>query len=290
LEAPQQNLDAMQASTIALLILLLKSLVYISEIQLCHSFDASSPVSTIDFIRKIGAGGTSFQYIAKENLKRLNYLKGGYESITDEKSSIGSVAGDIISNGLQSDNQQPLRIFCATWNVNGKPPLMPLKDWLITPAGGKEVDVYLIGFQEVQDLKLQGALLTDEDKGRQWARAALHAVGALPAGPMAPYRCVAARQMVGMSLVVLARAGLAVDKVAVSEAGTGFMNQGGNKGGVAARFSVGGLSFCCICSHLAASSDNVERRNQARAGENFQNTLSRARNEARVWRKRGQGG
>jgi phosphatidylinositol-bisphosphatase len=157
--------------------------------------------------------------------------------------------------------------MCATWNVNGKPPLAPLEEWLISPAVGEEVDIYLIGFQEVQDLKLQGALLTDEDKGRVWALAALRAVGAEPGARGAPYRCVAARQMVGLSLVVIARSGLEVEEVAVAEAGTGFMNQGGNKGGVAARFCVGGLSYCCICSHLAASSDNVERRNQARPGE-----------------------
>ena len=93
--------------------------------------------------------------------------------------------------------------------------------------------------------------------------------------------------MVGVYLCVLVRADLDISDLTVAEAGTGFMNQvtprrcvlcghkqafdccradpqGGNKGGVAASFRVGGISMCCISSHLAASTDNVERRNQVR--------------------------
>ena len=262
--------DAMQQTFAILLLATVQLFCCVFDILPCSAFDTSSQISSSDVLRRVGAIPSPVHRVSDFS-KRPRRLKGGQGSNSDLRGVTRNMAREVVSKGSVIDSPKkpdtkprPLRIFCATWNVNGKPPLMPLKEWLVEPAAGEEVDVYLIGFQEVQDLKLQGALLTDEGKGRIWARAALHAVGALPAGPRAPYRCVAARQMVGMSLVVLARAGLAVDGVAVAEAGTGFMNQGGNKGAVAARFCAGGLSFCCVCSHLAASSDNVERRNQAR--------------------------
>ena len=250
-----------EALTISLLIFLLLDF-HLFDIQLCSALDDSRHAIS----SKITPLSTR---IAKSRLceQTRQMQTGGIRGGGSSQASPGDFLEEVSEQRhapypSDESNARPLRIFCATWNVNGKPPLVPLEDWLVAPADGERADVYLIGFQEVQDLKLQGALLTDEDKGRQWARAALRTLGALPAAPGAPYRCVAARQLVGMSLLVLARAGLDVAGVAVAEAGTGFMSQGGNKGGVAARFVAGGLSYCVVCSHLAASTDNVERRNQ----------------------------
>ena len=76
------------------------------------------------------------------------------------------------------DSTTGLRIFCGTWNVNGKPPLVPLEDWLFTRSERDAVDMYVIALQEVQELSGTAALLTDEEKGRPWSALLQQAVGA----------------------------------------------------------------------------------------------------------------
>jgi hypothetical protein len=75
------------------------------------------------------------------------------------------------------DSTTGLRIFCGTWNVNGKPPLVPLEDWLFTHSERDAVDMYVIALQEVQELSGTAALLTDEEKGRPWSALLQQAVG-----------------------------------------------------------------------------------------------------------------
>lgn len=109
-------------------------------------------------------------------------LRGGSSGYEDGIRSSPSPAAERSLGRFASSDQEarlpegsPLRIFCGTWNVNGKPVAVPLEDWLIPP---KPVDLYLIGLQEVQDLKMQNALITDEEKGRLWVKAVQLAVGA----------------------------------------------------------------------------------------------------------------
>ena len=159
---------------------------------------------------------------------------------------------------LCSDATTGLRFFCGTWNVNGKPPLVAVEDWLAR-SERDDVDIYIIALQEVQELSGTAALLTDEDKGRPWSAVLQQAVGAPTL-----FRCLAVRQMVGCYITLLARASLCseLSDVKVGELGTGFLNSGGNKGGVAVRFTYRGVSVCAISSHLAAQVSEVKRRNQ----------------------------
>jgi len=151
-----------------------------------------------------------------------------------------------------------LRFFCGTWNVNGRPPLVAVEDWLAR-SERDDVDVYVIALQEVQELSGTAALLTDEEKGRPWSAVLQQAVGA-----PTQFRCLAVRQMVGCYITLLARASLCdeLSAIKVGELGTGFLNSGGNKGGVAVRFEYRGISVCAVCAHLAAQVSEVKRRNQ----------------------------
>lgn len=163
-------------------------------------------------------------------------------------------------SGMHADDEAiGLRIFCGTWNVNGKPPLVPVEEWLFPRTEGEDVDVYVIALQEVQGLSGTAALLTDEEKGRSWSAVLQQAVRA-----PSLFRCLAVRQMVGCYIMLLVRASLCADvsDVKVGELGTGFLNSGGNKGGVAVRFMYRGVSVCAISSHLAAQVSQVKRRNQ----------------------------
>lgn len=70
--------------------------------------------------------------------------------------------------------------------------------------------------------------------------------------------------MVGVLLTVWVRDALldSIRDVQSSVAACGLMNYMGNKGGVAIRLRLFDSSFCFVCSHLNAHSQNVLRRNQ----------------------------
>lgn len=186
-----------------------------------------------------------------------------------------------------------LRFFVSTFNVNAKPPVFDLspllKDHRATPAsrdalweswagahgaalgppsagmkaGIPEVaadagDVLIFGFQEVQKLSGTAAVITDESQGRPWRdsiQALLDSLGS--------YVCVVQRQLVGILLLVFVRAdhANAVQNVQITSAGTGIAGVGGNKGGVAARFQLYDTNICCVCCHLSAHEQNLEKRN-----------------------------
>jgi hypothetical protein len=48
---------------------------------------------------------------------------------------------------FSSQGPRELKIFCGTWNVNGKPPSVPLEEWLLPTYGPEVVDVYVLGLQ-----------------------------------------------------------------------------------------------------------------------------------------------
>lgn len=50
---------------------------------------------------------------------------------------------------LAALNQGPrkLKIFSGTWNVNGKPPSVPLEEWLLPRYGPEVADIYVLGLQ-----------------------------------------------------------------------------------------------------------------------------------------------
>jgi len=171
---------------------------------------------------------------------------------------LGQNADHVAVSDASHADATGLRIFCGTWNVNGKPPLVPIEDWLFTRSERDDVDVYVIALQEVQGLSGTAALLTDEEKGRPWSAILQQAVGA----PL-HFRCLAVRQMVGCYITLLVRTALCADvsDIRVGELGTGFLNSGGNKGGVAVRFTYRGVSVCAISSHLAAQVSEVTRTN-----------------------------
>ena len=100
----------------------------------------------------------------------LRRLRGG-QGMSDDA---GNVAAQNVMDGELAAG---LRIFCGTWNVNGKPPLVPIEDWLLTCSERDDVDVYVIALQEVQGLSGTAALLTDEEKGRPWSAVLQQAVG-----------------------------------------------------------------------------------------------------------------
>lgn len=147
-------------------------------------------------------------------------------------------------------------IFCGTWNVNDKPPVIPLKEWLNVDK--EPPDIYAVGFQEL-DLSKETFLFDQTVREDEWYHAVLNYVD-----PRAKYVKLEKVRLVGMMLIVLIKAKHVshVSNVICDTVGTGIMGKMGNKGGVSIRFDIHNTSICFVNSHLAAHVEEYERRNQ----------------------------
>lgn len=160
------------------------------------------------------------------------------------------------------------RVFCGTWNVNGKVIKDEgLEDWLV-PAespysinGIPTADIYVVGFQEMVDLTVVNVAV--DTKSQQRSQFWQERIAECLASRGGKYTQVQSKYLVGLLICVFVKdtAMPYVKDVRSTSVGVGVMGVMGNKGGVCVRLCLYDSSICFVCTHLAAHTENVAGRN-----------------------------
>ncbi|KAJ2716349.1 hypothetical protein H4R19_000701 [Coemansia spiralis] len=152
-----------------------------------------------------------------------------------------------------------LDVFAGTWNVNGRGPATgaELSEWL--GSAGGTADVVVLGFQEL-DVRAEAFVYNNAAKDAEWTEA-VEAVLAADGRPQ--LEKIASKQLIGMFVMVYARAAIArrISGVQTASVGCGLMGMVGNKGAVAVRLAYMDTPICFVCAHLAHDAAAVDKRN-----------------------------
>lgn len=202
-----------------------------------------------------------------------------FDPVAVQKSTQLWIEQRMKSRESQFTESAPVKIFCGSWNVNGKYLKEgALSDWLC-PAnteysdsnGCPTSDLYFIGFQEAVDLTAVNVAMDTETRKRtgQWQEA----ISECLSSKGGRYKLLATKYLVGLILYAYVKESLVgfVRDVRTSSAAVGIGGFLGNKGGVSIRLTLFDSAICAICSHLAAHRENVAGRNA-----DFQNIIEKS--------------
>jgi phosphatidylinositol-bisphosphatase len=150
---------------------------------------------------------------------------------------------------------KPLKIQCATWNINGQ----ILDDYSLPPWLNTEIDIFIIGFQEL-DLDPHAYLITDSLKEEAVCRLLEQSM----IKNSHSMRRIASKKLVGLFMVVYIKEEhfQHVSEISTEYVTTGIMGMIGNKGAVGIRFKVFDSYLIFLNSHLAADPKMTFKRNQ----------------------------
>lgn len=169
------------------------------------------------------------------------------------------------------------RVFCGTFNVNGKSPDEDLRSWLL--VNNTKTDVYAIGFQEVVDLSTTSYLLQSDwlEREQRWIQAIDSELCTSNDNHFnnfksflskdkktIQYRRIVKYRMFGLLILIYVDEKIdhtCVSEIFTAEVPTGIMDTLGNKGSVGVSLKLNETRLCFVCSHFASDTSQLQRRN-----------------------------
>ncbi|OAL21016.1 hypothetical protein AYO20_11440 [Fonsecaea nubica] len=207
------------------------------------------------------------------------------------------VVAEVVRRRAEFESRDQLRLGMGTFNLNGKTTGIheDLTPWL--DVRGKNLDIVVVGFQEIVELSPQQIMSTDPNRRMLWERAVRNCLNGH--GPDEKFEGVPTKgdeyvllrsgQLVGAALMVFVRASILgrIKNVEGAIKKTGMSGIAGNKGAVAIRMDIESTSVCFVTAHLAAGFANYEERNRdyntITSGLRFQRNRSIEDHEIIVW-------
>lgn len=166
-----------------------------------------------------------------------------------------------------------IRVFCGTFNVNGKFPDEDLRSWLF--INENQVDLYAIGLQEVVDLNTTSFLLQSDwiEREQRWIECFNNELNidnnefnnryifGKKKKEKKNYKLISKYRMFGLLLLIYAKNDMCISEIFTSSVPTGIMDTVGNKGSVGTSFKINETRVCFVCSHFASDTDKLHKRN-----------------------------
>ncbi|KIW72427.1 hypothetical protein PV04_00622 [Phialophora macrospora] len=207
------------------------------------------------------------------------------------------VVAEVARRRGEFESRDHLRIGMGTYNLNGKTAGVneDLTPWL--DVRGRNLDIVVVGFQEIVELSPQQIMSTDPNRRMLWERAVRNCLNGYGPGEKFDgvptkgdeYVLLRSGQLVGAALMVFVRASVLsrIKNVEGAIKKTGMSGIAGNKGAVAIRMDIESTSVCFVTAHLAAGFANYEERNRdyntITSGLRFQRNRSIEDHEIVVW-------
>ncbi|RIB17656.1 Endonuclease/exonuclease/phosphatase [Gigaspora rosea] len=176
-----------------------------------------------------------------------------------------AIREDILSRLSDYCSKSTINVFVSTYNLNGRLPSgEPLSPWLFTFSDHEpDPHLFVIGFQEIVELKAQQIVSADLEQLRIWEKEISKALNSRP-GQRSNYVILRSGQLVGTALVIYARSDIVSNirnvEYVMKKMGLGGM--AGNKGAVAIRLDYHDTSICFVTAHFASGQSNLEDRNR----------------------------
>lgn len=165
------------------------------------------------------------------------------------------LSGTLLDDDDDSDSSHIESIESQEARMAKKITTIP-KDDVPGEAHGDQIDLYVLGLQEVIDVSSMTEAVkpyTDPNPAKKWKKSLRRA---LPNG----YKKIAEHQLLGLLILVFASPDLVptIGSVSTTSVGTGLMGYLGNKGAVAVRMMLGETTrLCFVNCHLAAGADQA---------------------------------
>ncbi|CEO99131.1 unnamed protein product (mitochondrion) [Plasmodiophora brassicae] len=144
-----------------------------------------------------------------------------------------------------------LTTWLGTWNLNGKPIVVPdgaARQWIVDDA---DADLYVFGLQELPALAVTSLLAESGPSDQYSSLIAPVLQGNLPAG----YSRLICNEFGAMAIDVYVRDSIRdeIRELATRVYGVGPLAGLGQKGAISVRFAFRGQTFCFVSCHLAAN-------------------------------------